>query len=95
MELGTIGEVSYEGLLATQVNWIQKKFPRDLDVKVRYQKNEIPSWVDPDYTSGQASVRFKVPGTTVSPGQAAVFYHGDEVIGGGTIVGSVAWEVLS
>lgn len=41
VELGTFGEVSYEGLLATHVNWIQKKFPRELDVKVRYQRTEI------------------------------------------------------
>ena len=37
-------------------------------------------------------VEFVVPQEGVSPGQAAVFYRDDEVIGGGWIAGAVERE---
>ncbi|HYR03348.1 MAG TPA: aminomethyltransferase beta-barrel domain-containing protein, partial [Syntrophobacteria bacterium] len=33
----------------------------------------------------QILVRFREPQSAVTPGQAAVFYRGDEVLGGGMI----------
>ena len=39
---------------------------------------------------GEARVVFEAPGPAVTPGQAAVFYDGDLVLGGGWVVGALA-----
>ena len=46
--------------------------------------------LDPD--GRRARVEFATPQDGVSPGQAAVFYRGDEVIGGGWIAGGIERE---
>jgi len=58
--------------------------PERLKVKVRYLQKE--QWAQVEQT-GDDTVRvvFEEPQRAVSPGQAAVFYDGDVVIGGGTI----------
>jgi len=38
---------------------------------------------------GEALVKFAQPVRAVTPGQAAVFYRGEEVLGGGIIVKSL------
>ena len=40
-------------------------------------------------TNGWAEVRFREPQRAVTPGQAVVFYQGDEVLGGGYIEGAL------
>ena len=58
-----------------------------IEVKIRYNSPPVrahlqkvgPTW----------RVRFEDPQASVAPGQAAVLYEGDEVLGGGTIVSSV------
>jgi len=59
-----------------------------LKVKIRYNHQEALAEVD----SSQAKirVRFKKPQFAITPGQSAVFYHKDTVVGGGIIE-----EVLS
>jgi len=58
--------------------------PERLKVKVRYLQKE--QWALVEQT-GDDSIRvvFEEPQRAVSPGQAAVFYDGDVVVGGGTI----------
>ena len=68
------------------INWIGKEpsFPINVYTRVRYRSKEAASTVLPKdkYT---AIVRFKNPQTAVTPGQGAVFYRGDEILGGGWI----------
>ena len=52
--------------------------------KLRYRHTEQPAIIKP-YKNG-VSVEFDAPQRAPSPGQAAVFYDGDIVVGGGTIV---------
>jgi tRNA-specific 2-thiouridylase len=59
--------------------------PFDCRVRVRYRANEVDALVVPA-VGDTATVHFREPHGPLSAGQAAVFYHGDEVIGGGTIV---------
>jgi tRNA-specific 2-thiouridylase len=52
--------------------------------RVRYRTPETPATVVP-IDADSAWLRFDEPQPAVTPGQAAVFYDGDEVIGGGFI----------
>ena len=52
--------------------------------RLRYRSKEAASTLFPQNQS-TAIVRFKDPQTAVTPGQGAVFYHGDEILGGGWI----------
>ncbi|MCM1225907.1 MAG: tRNA 2-thiouridine(34) synthase MnmA [Clostridium sp.] len=52
--------------------------------KVRYSKNEMSAVISPDGNGG-VNVYFEKTQRAPAKGQAAVFYDGDTVIGGGTI----------
>lgn len=59
--------------------------PFEADVKIRYRHKAQRAAVTPDGNGG-AEVRFSEPQRAVTPGQAAVFYDGDTVLGGGVII---------
>ena len=82
-----------ERLLATgctveEVTFVADRPPDDLsvDVKIRYRSPAVPARLARD--GDNWSVTFDKPHSAVAPGQAAVFYRGDEVLGGGTITAS-------
>jgi tRNA-specific 2-thiouridylase len=56
----------------------------EVEVQIRYRSPPVSSHLAPD-GEGSWIVRFDTPQAAVAPGQAAVFYRGDEVLGGGTI----------
>jgi tRNA-specific 2-thiouridylase len=58
--------------------------PLDAQVKIRYRSAAASAAVEA-LDDGRASVRFAEPHPAVAPGQAAVFYIGDAVAGGGWI----------
>ncbi len=58
--------------------------PMRVAVKVRYRQAEQPATIMP-LDNGDVKVEFDEPQRAISPGQAAVFYNGDYVVGGGTI----------
>ena len=57
--------------------------PAEINVKIRYKSSEAPAVLHP--SADGAIVRFTRPQRSVTPGQAAVFYQGDVLLGGGTI----------
>ncbi len=61
--------------------------PLRVQAKIRYKAPLVPALVTVD--GDGAIVHCDEPQRAVTPGQAVVFYDGDEVIGGGTIVGPV------
>ena len=70
-----------------RVNWLAGDVPTSqirLSVKTRYRALEVPADVLAK-TDGGAIVRFLTPQPVVAPGQSAVFYDGEQVIGGGAI----------
>lgn len=60
------------------------KRPAEVQVKVRYATPPSPAILSPA-TSSSIHIRFQVPQRALSPGQSAVFYDGDHVLGGGII----------
>ncbi len=68
------------------INWIGKEpaFPMEVHTRIRYRSKEAASMVFPQAKS-TAMVRFKNPQSAVTPGQGAVFYQDDEILGGGWI----------
>jgi tRNA-specific 2-thiouridylase len=85
------------GLVAENIVW-QEPVPREpirADVQIRYRHAAAPALVErleplPD-GSETAKVRFDEPQPAVTPGQAAVFYRGDRVLGGGWIDAGLRW----
>lgn len=58
--------------------------PMRVGVKIRYHHPKAPAWIRPT-PDGRVEVAFDEPQLAVAPGQAAVFYDGNTVLGGGWI----------
>lgn len=72
------------------LNWISfAEFgePLRVEAKIRYQFAPRPAVLKPSGDADLIEVEFDLPQLAVTPGQAAVFYRGDEVLGGGWIEG--------
>ena len=70
-----------------KINWIQPRPSNDIRVqtRVRYRHQAAASTLLPE-KDGFATIVFDQPLSAITPGQGAVFYVEDEVIGGGIIV---------
>jgi tRNA-specific 2-thiouridylase len=70
-----------------EVNWISIENPETplrAIVKIRHRHAAAPATVEP-LGANRARVMFDAPQRAITPGQAAVFYDGDRVLGGGWI----------
>jgi len=87
--VGSDHELKVSEFTVSSVNLLmdENDIPREITVKIRYKHHGSGASVD-FYGDGM-TVRFKDPQRAVTPGQSAVFYSGDLVIGGG-IIGEVA-----
>jgi tRNA-specific 2-thiouridylase len=85
--VGKRTELYGKSFVAMGVNWLSIA-PRSEsvrgNVRIRYRAAEAPATITPIETN-QVRVEFDEPQTAITPGQAAVFYDGDMVIGGGWI----------
>lgn len=77
-------------LLADKISWVDAPPAPEFraDVKVRYKSPPAPATVR--IHGDGVEVEFDRPLRAITPGQAAVFYDGDRVIGGGIIYSSAA-----
>jgi tRNA-specific 2-thiouridylase len=85
--LGRAAEMFSTGCVVRDVNIISGIVPAApfrASVRIRYHHPEQPAEITP-LPSGNMAVRFDAPVRAITPGQAAVFYDGDVVLGGGTI----------
>jgi tRNA-specific 2-thiouridylase len=70
-----------------QVNWVSlapTDVPFTAEVQVRYRTEPAPASVIP-LEGNRARIVFDEPQFSITPGQAAVFYHDDLLLGGGLI----------
>ncbi len=85
--VGAESELYRTTFRAARLNWISVAWPLDamrVEAKIRHRHEPAPATlrlVDED----AVEVRFDQPQRAVTPGQSAVFYQGDEVVGGGWI----------
>jgi tRNA-specific 2-thiouridylase len=86
--VGPNHELLRDRLTAGQVNWIaieQLREPVRAGVKIRNKHDAAPATLSPTGDAARVEVLFDAPQRAVTPGQAAVFYQGDAVLGGGWI----------
>jgi tRNA-specific 2-thiouridylase len=86
--IGSRSELAATECMVTDINWIDTEPPDkaiSVQTRIRYRHREAQSILTPidRYT---AAVRFSKPQSAITPGQAAVFYQGERVLGGGWIV---------
>jgi len=69
------------------LNWISiPELPRLMRVLTKIRHRHEPAWATIELIGpNQLVAAFDEPQRAVTPGQAAVFYDGDEVVGGGWI----------
>ncbi len=81
------GDLGNAGCLLSSVNWISMDAPDGATgalVKIRYRHRGHAAQLIP-LNSGKIVVNFEDAAESVTPGQSAVFYDGDRVLGGGII----------
>ena len=86
--VGSDDNLYSRNLRANRVNWIafeQLNSSIRVEVKIRHRHEAAPATLESS-ASGEAHVTFDQPQRAITPGQAAVFYAGEVVIGGGWIV---------
>lgn len=92
--VGDESELYQQELIASGVNWVTPpagasndaplKNPVRALVKIRYAHEGSPAELSP-MADGRVKVRFDAPVKAVTPGQAAVFYQDEVLLGGGWI----------
>lgn len=91
--VGGMDELAKAGLKVDELNWIDPGFQTAIgkeggapcSIQYRSTHRGAPGRVEGDPEASEVTVRFDQPESALSPGQAAVFYREDEVLGGGTI----------
>jgi tRNA-specific 2-thiouridylase len=86
--VGADAELATRTLRAGRLNWIsipELTAPMRVEIKIRHRHD--PAWATLEPAgAGEVLATFDEPQRAVTPGQSAVFYDGDEVVGGGWII---------
>ncbi len=86
--VGSDEELMSRDLVANRLNWISvAALVGEMRVRVKIRHRHEPAWATLRPDGGDCvRAEFDEPQRAITPGQAAVFYDGDEVVGGGWIV---------
>lgn len=89
--IGPRSALEVDGCRVEDVTFVTGSDPEpgaDVEVKVRYRSRPVAASIHRDDTGWV--VTFAEPQAAVAPGQSAVFYRGEEVLGGGRIAAGLA-----
>jgi tRNA-specific 2-thiouridylase len=88
------------GVRTARPHWIAgaaPALPFDCSVKLRYRQRDLPCRIEA--ADGGVTLRFEAPQRGAAPGQYAVFYDGEECLGGAAIMASIqpeeSWRTAS
>ncbi len=92
--VGDNEDIFKKEMIVGNLNWIRPKNrktekQKNIKAKIRSQANRVKCRIKSSelrIKSGTIKVLFDEPQRAITPGQSAVFYNGDEVLGGGTII---------
>lgn len=85
--VGPADAIARETFNLLRPKWVDGKAPveRPLQIRIRHRHLGTAGRVSVD-ADGHVAVKLETPAKAVTPGQAAVFYEGDVVVGGGWIL---------
>ncbi len=81
--------VHQTNMIVKNISWTNKNIESgilnsaDIKIKIRYRHPAVPCAASIQHSA--VRIQFKEPQRAITPGQSAVFYFGDEVLGGGII----------
>jgi tRNA-specific 2-thiouridylase len=87
VHIGNLRKLYAGGLIARGMNWVSIEIPQEtieVRLKIRYNSPEVKAYLTP-VDNDAVRVEFAQPQKSVTPGQSAVFYDGDVVLGGAVI----------
>lgn len=94
--IGTEEELYATGARVGELNWLTARPPgrgEEVAVQIRYRAPAVPATIVSDSHDhahgGTLELRFSQPQRAVTPGQSAVLYSGDRLLGGGRIAAAV------
>ncbi len=88
--VGKKSELKSIGFFVEGLNLISGSREKEFECTVLTRYRGYPSQATVSVQKGnRARITYRKPGTLASPGQSAVFYRGDELIGGGIIVNNI------
>ncbi|MDO4583604.1 MAG: tRNA 2-thiouridine(34) synthase MnmA [Planctomycetia bacterium] len=93
--LGTHEELACQDLVATQANWLipTPEKPFSCQIKIRYRTPAVQAEVTP-LPGGCFQARLQSPLYGIAPGQAAVCYDGDHLLGGAWLCGKLPLPIV-
>lgn len=84
--LGEEDDLSQNDMIVSRINMIKyDTIPEGIEANTRIRYKDKGSFSNLYNENGNVRVRFYEPVKSIAPGQSAVFYENDEVIGGGII----------
>ncbi len=91
--LGEVGDLLRNGMTVGKLNWQKYEnapMGSEVTAQIRYNDPGVLSKISP-FDDERISVEFLANVKGIAPGQSAVFYEGDDIVGGGIIQGSLGF----